>query len=394
MRLIQGESQYWAVGRNFVARVPSDRLGADGRPTPEVAASLEARDHTMAPASDVFGLTVLVTTKCNLACSYCFQNAELPKPGAGSPLRIPGSTVDDTKVADIMAFTRRRMAELDKTSVNLMLFGGEPTMYLDSCVKLLDGCRDIGLAGAAMISNGTLLTAPAAVALENAGLQWVQITLDGDKAEHDRSRITIGGRGTFEQILRNVEEASAKTALKWHLRVILNGDSIKGVDGLVGRLADRLEPDKFMMTFSLVYDVGLGYDKSMRHSADLGHRLAGLHRQAIDAGFTVGAPRVVDCQFCEEVGGTTGAVVNSDGSLYSCYHSAGQPGYDLGTVTAGYEPDKVASRWVNCGYETEGVDKAAARLQGDIVDAAILDHLYAKGQLGKVTSGQPAPAGH
>jgi uncharacterized protein len=393
MRLIQGESQYWAVGRNFVARVPPDRLGADGRPTPETAASLEARDRAMTPASEVFGLTVLVTTKCNLACSYCFQNAELPKPGGGSPLRIPGSAVDDTKVADIMAFTRKRMAELGKTSVNLVLFGGEPTMYLDSCVRLLDGCRDLGLAGAAMISNGTLLTAPAAAALENAGLQWVQITLDGDKAEHDRSRITIGGRGTFEQILRNVEEASAKTALKWHLRVILNEDSIKSVDGLVGRLAARLEPGRFMMTFSLVYDVGLGYEKTMQHSADLGHRLAELHRQAIDAGFTVGAPRVVDCQFCAETGGTTGAVVNSDGSLYSCYHSAGQPGYDLGTVTAGYEPGKVASRWVNCGYETEGVDEAAARLQGDIVDAAILDHLYAKGRLGKV-AGLPAPAGH
>jgi uncharacterized protein len=395
MRMVQGESQYWAIGKNLVARVPLSCLGADGRPTAEVTESLTARDNGMSADASVYNLTALVTTRCNLACSYCFQNAALPTAAEGGvPVRIPGSTVDDGSVADILAFTRARMSELDKSSVRLVLFGGEPTMYLDHCLKLLEGCRDIGLAGAAMISNGTLLSAPAAIALENAGLQWVQITFDGDKPEHDRSRITVGGRGTFEQIVGNVAAASERTGLTWQLRVNLSEDSIDGADALIDRLADRLDPGKFVLKFTLVYDVGIGYQKSLRHSTAMAHRVGDLHLRAMDAGFTAAVPRLNACKFCEEVGGTTGAVVNSDGAIYSCYHSAGQPGYDVGSVAAGYHAEPVvASRWVRCGYDST-TDKEAEQRQADIVNAAILDRLYAKGMLATATRGQSASMDH
>jgi uncharacterized protein len=332
--------------------------------------------------SMLYGLTVLVTTRCNLACSYCFQNTELPAtPDGGIPLRIPGATVDDAKVADIIAFTGRRMAELDKTSVKLMLFGGEPTMYLSYCLKLLDGCRPLGLTDASMISNGTLLTAQAAVDLERAGLEMVQISLDGDAADHDRSRITVGGRGTFETILNNVEAASARTDLKWQLRVNLSSESIGGASALVDRLADRLDTAKFTLKLALIQDVGIGYRKSMRHSVTLAEQIGTLHLRAMDAGFTIPTPRAAPCLYCDAAGGATGAVVNSDGTLYSCHHSAGQGGYDVGTVTAGYHAGKVAQRWVACGYGEAGTDKAAERRHADIVDALILDRLHATGSL-------------
>lgn len=383
MRFIRGASGYWAVGSTFVARVPERHFDPHGQPTPAARELLAARDVTPAD-SDLYGLTVLVTTRCNLACSYCFQNTELPQtPEGGIPLRIPGATVDDGKVADILAFTRGRMAELDKTSVKLLLFGGEPTMYLAYCLKLLEGCQPLGLADAAMVSNGTLLSASAAMDLERAGLEWVQISLDGDAPDHDRSRITVGGRGTFDTILRNIEAASARTALKWRLRINLSSESIDGVHGLIGRLADRLDPGKFLLRLALVQDVGIGYQKSIRHSVELAERVGELYLRAMDAGFAVAAPREAPCLFCDAVGGATGAVVNSDGTLYSCWHSAGQRGYDVGTVTSGYLDDStVRERWVACGYEAEPTtDKAAARLQADIVDAVVLDRLHASGSL-------------
>jgi uncharacterized protein len=382
MRFIRGATGYWAVGRSFVARVPEKHVDAGGQPTPAVRELLAARDDAAPTDSGLYGLTVLVTTRCNLACPYCFQNTELPTtPEGGIPLRIPGATVDDDKVADILAFTRGRMAELGKTSVKLLLFGGEPTMYLGYCLKLLAGCQPLGLTGAAMISNGTLLTAPAAVELVRAGLELVQISLDGDAAVHDRSRITVGGRGTFATILRNIEAASARTTLKWKLRVNLTSDSIGTAEALIDRLADRLDASRFTVKLALIQDVGIGYRKSMRHSVALAERVGRLHVRAMDAGFAVAPPRAAPCLFCDEVGGATGAVVNSDGTLYSCFHSASQRGYDVGSVTAGYHAEPVvAERWVACGYGASA-DRAAERMQADIVDAAILDRLHATGSL-------------
>jgi len=384
MRFIRGATGYWAVGSSFVARVPEQHVDGDGQPVAAARKLLEARDNAPPMDADLYGLTVLVTTRCNLACSYCFQNTELPAtPEGGIPLRIPGATVDDGKVADIIAFTRDRMAELNKKSVKLLLFGGEPTMYLSYCLKLLEGCQPLGLTGASMVSNGTLLTAPAASDLEKAGLEWVQISLDGDEADHDRSRITVGGRGTFAAILRNIEAASARTALRWRLRVNLSSESIDGVRALIDRLADRLDTGKFLLRLALIHDVGIGYRNSMRHSMELAERVGELYLRAMDAGFVIGAPRDAPCLFCDAVGGATGAVVNSDGALYSCWHSAGQRGYDVGTVTTGYYDEPIVrERWVACGYEAEPTtDKAAERLQADIVDAIVLDRLHATGSL-------------
>ncbi|WP_052393903.1 radical SAM protein [Kutzneria sp. 744] len=391
MRFIRGAAGYWAVGSTFVARVPEQHFDAQGRPTPAVRELLAARDAAPATDSDLYGLTVLVTTRCNLACPYCFQNTELPQAPEGAiPLRIPGATVDDRKVADILAFTRDRMAELNKTAVKLMLFGGEPTMFPGYCLKLLEGCRPLGLTGASMISNGTLFDAAGAIEMERAGLEWVQISLDGDAADHDRSRITLGGRGTFATILRNVEAASARTALKWRLRVNISRESIDGVQTLIDRLGDRLDTGRFMLKLALIQDVGIGYQKSVRHSAELAKRVGELYLHAMDAGFTVAPPRAAPCLFCDAVGGTTGAVVNSDGTLYSCCHSAGQDGYDVGTVTAGYHREPVVrERWVMCGYGAEpNTDKAAERLHADIVDAIVLDRLHATGSLAAATASQ------
>jgi uncharacterized protein len=382
---VRGADCYWVRGYQGIYRVPLSAVSADGRLLAGYQEHLSDLDRAPAGQSSLYHMTVVITTRCNLACGYCFQNTGPAAPHLGrAPSRIPGASLRDDSTAAILEFCRRQMAERKAERLDLMLFGGEPTLQLDQCLRLLNGAQRMGLANAAMVSNGTRLGPDAATALEQAGLRSVQVTLDGDASVHDSLRTTIGGRGTFFTILRNLGQAAARTTtLRWLLRVNLTGRSIATADALVARLAQRLDPQRFNISFSLVNDSGPGFADTLAPSPALARQVGGLYVRALEAGFGVGLPILSKCAACGEFSGATGSVVNADGTLYSCWESVGKQGYEVGTITAGYAPAEVIRpRWVSCGYEaTNGPDSAATRTYRDAVDATILDWLYEAGLL-------------
>lgn len=391
-RLIRGADCYWAVGQSRVARVPLSGVAPDGTLTQSTATRIEHANLSPAPDPSLYHMTVVVTTKCNLACSYCFQNvksqnAESEKYRIGNAAaRIPAAAVDEDMVAQILAFGRRQMDERNAHKLDLVLFGGEPTLYLDQCLRLLDGASQLGLARASMISNATRLGLADAVALERAGLQSVQVTLDGDAPVHDRLRITPGGRGTFEKIIDNLEQAASATTLRWLLRINLTGDSIETADALLDRLAGRLEPSSFDINFALVSDFGVGFADAIEPSSALARRVSMLYLRAMEFGFNVRPPMLKQCLACDAFGGATGAVINAEGTLYSCWGSVGKEGYAVGTISEGYAPDDVIrSRWVACGFDARGsLDPMTLNGYNEAVNATILDWLHAAGRLQQV----------
>lgn len=382
---VRGADCYWVRGYQGIYRVPLSAVSADGRLLAGYQEHLTDRDRAPADPS-WYHMTVVITTRCNLACGYCFQNTEPAAPHPGrAPARIPGAALGDDSTAAILEFCRQQMAERQADHLDLMLFGGEPTLRLDQCLRVLAGARRIGLASASMISNATRLGPDAAAALEHAGLQSVQVTLDGDAPVHDSLRTTIAGRGTFFAILRNLERSAARTTLRWVLRVNLTGRSIRTADALVDRLAERLDPQRFSIAFSLVNDSGPGFADTLAPSPSLARQVGGLYVRALEAGFGVSLPIRSKCGACGEFGGATGSVVNADGTLYSCWESIGKQGYEVGTIAAGYAPAEVIRpRWVSCGYgATNGPDSGATHAYRDAVDATILDWLYAAGRLSR-----------
>jgi uncharacterized protein len=394
-RLIRGADCYWAVGQRRIARVPLDSVTEDGVLTPMQAERVRSADLSPVIDHGVYHMTVLVTTSCNLACSYCFQNTapadlSLRRP----PERIPAAALDDDAAAAILAFCERQMTGRGATKLDLMLFGGEPTLYLRQCLNLLAGAAKIGLVHAGMISNATRLGPAAAIALEQAGLRSVQVTLDGDAPVHDRIRVTRGGRGTFEQIMRNLERVAARTSLRFMLRVNLTGESMDSAWELVDRLATRLDPARFGIGFARVNDAGPEFADTIEMSAAQAHVIGKLYKHALDTGFRVGLPTLKPCIACGVVGGGTGSVVNADGTLYSCWESAGKEGYEVGTIADGYLADEViAPRWVSCGFSGSNPPGTPAfDAFRDVVSADILDWMYDSGRLQRGFAAARGPA--
>ncbi|MFE9534707.1 radical SAM protein [Streptomyces sp. NPDC006691] len=385
MRLIRGEANWWCLSGRKVAKLPSSAVTEDGTLTAGARAELDGTGFFAAPPVDRFHLTVLTSSACNLGCAYCFQNTGAAPEGTYRPPRIPQINIGAPVIDEILGFARERMAAADLDKLHLLLFGGEPLLNRQGCYTLLERAAAHGLASAEMITNGTLLTADTARALEGLGLGRVQITFDGAQEHHDRSRVNRMGRGTYDKIVRNVSRSAEATDIAWHFRINVATPSIDGIDALIDDLAAHTPTQRCAISFATVDDVGVGYAYAPAATAALAQRRKAWNARALSHGFSVPLPQSISrCPYCALRGGATGAVVNADGTLYSCWESAGKEGWEVGDARSGYLADEViAPRWVACDYDVRLTPEAAlaeTRI-GDEVDAALLDLMYLSGKL-------------
>ncbi|MFE3474234.1 radical SAM protein [Streptomyces cavourensis] len=378
-RLLEGKRNWWFLGRGGIARLSAGHVTPEGALRSETEHRLRERGLFSSPPVRSYALTVLTSTHCNLGCGYCFQNTAQDTAGGSRPPRIARARLTSPTITSILGFTERQMADAGLERLRILLFGGEPLLNPRGCVELLERAADVGMTSAWMISNTTLLTPPLAGKLSALGLDLVQVTFDGDRADHDRIRVNrADGGGTFDTIVRNIVRAGEAAPLRWTLRVNVSQETFHGIDTLIDRLAGSLDPSRCALYFARVGDVGIGYANDLLHTGELSEHFTRWQRRALELGFTVSRPGARrPCRTCGHTGGRYGAVISADGTLASCWETAGKPDWEVGTVTGGYRPGtETGERWVSC-EDLYRFDEDARTLAGfrDSVDAALLDYL-------------------
>jgi uncharacterized protein len=383
-RILKGEKNYWFLGPGGVARLRAAQLTAQGTLIPDVERRLREKGLYTSNQDHIYSLTVLTSTDCNLGCGYCFQNTGQDLTGGNRPPRIAHSRLTSDTITTVLDFAGRQMAATGTEKLSILLFGGEPLLNPRGCLELLARAADYGLSSAWMISNTTLLTPVLAKQLWDLRLRFIQVTFDGDRADHDRIRVRRTNGGTFDTIVANMVRASEAAPMAWVLRVNVSHRNHRGIDSLLGRLAAALDPARCTLSFDQIRDMGVGYGNDLAPTVDLSAEFARWHRQALELGFKVPRPRAsLPCRTCGYGDGRYGAVVSPDGTLSSCWETAGKPGWEVGTAGGGYLPaDVTRSRWISCGdmYDPPPDDPTVAAFR-DRVDAALLDHLAEIGRL-------------
>jgi uncharacterized protein len=383
-RIVKGEKNYWFLGPGGVARLRAGQLTAEGALTPGLERRLRQKGLFTSSQDHIYSLTVLTSTDCNLGCGYCFQNTGQDLAGGNRPPRIAHSRLTSDAITTVLEFARRQMAAAGTEKLSILLFGGEPLLNPKGCLELLARAADYGLASAWMISNTTLLTPALAKKLWDLRLRFIQVTFDGDRADHDRIRVRRSNGGTFDAIIGNMVRASEAAPLAWVLRVNVSHRNHLGINALLDRLAAALDPSRCTISFDHIRDMGVGYANDLEPTGDLSAEFARWNRQALELGFKVPRPRAsLPCRTCGYGDGRYGAVVSPDGTLSSCWETAGKPGWEVGTATAGYLPaDVTRSRWLSCGdrYDPPPNDPSVVAFR-DTVDAALLDYLADTGRL-------------
>lgn len=186
-----------------------------------------------APVFDRFPLTTVVlnvNTGCNLSCTYCYKE-DLDTPSAGR--RMAFETARDS-IEMLLSESP------NEPRYNVVFFGGEPLSNLPLIKDVVAYCEERFAAlgkkiDFVMTTNATLLS--------NETIDWLNahrfglsISIDGPKAIHDRNRLTVGGKGTYETVRRKAERLLSRyTARPVGARVTLTHGTIE-----VERIWDHL----------------------------------------------------------------------------------------------------------------------------------------------------------
>ena len=165
-----------------------------------------------------------ITDLCNLSCRHCYQDA--------AAKRVRGEMTREEKLAAVDEMARM-------TLPMLAIAGGEPLACPD-LFPVIERARmhDIHVTVA---SNGTLVTEDMARRLKQAGVQYLEISVDSrDAGEHDRFR---GQRGSWERAVAGIRNG-VKAGLDLGLATCLTSQSVHQVDDLI-RLAEDLGCETF-----------------------------------------------------------------------------------------------------------------------------------------------------
>lgn len=140
--------------------------------------------------------TLLVTQRCNLACSYCYVGQQ---PASMSP-EVAGKIVE---------FAYRNTPPHERIEVGF--FGGEPLLEFGLVRRItelfeqhreFDPCRVLFT----VVTNGTVFT-PEIAEFVNAHEMGFGISCDGAPEVHDRFRVFHNGRGSSRRVERTIRAA-------------------------------------------------------------------------------------------------------------------------------------------------------------------------------------------
>jgi uncharacterized protein len=139
-------------------------------------------------------VTLVLTHRCNLNCSYCYAGEHVKKDM--DPAMLNGAI-------DLMWSDGAEVAQLG-------FFGGEPFLAFDEMKCAVAAAQErANLENKRLIlqctTNGAALTNEHVAFVRETGMR-VTVSIDGVKQAHDLNRPTAGGRSSFEQVLRGLDK--------------------------------------------------------------------------------------------------------------------------------------------------------------------------------------------
>ena len=136
-------------------------------------------------------LTIAPTNNCNFKCIYCFEQDRR------------NVIMDSNVIEDLISFIA---SYKDIDTIGIDWFGGEPLMSIDIIEEITNHILKLNKKiNSFIVTNGYLLNKKNISTLKRLGINSAQITIDGPKEIHDKRRPLLNGNGTFDKIIKNID---------------------------------------------------------------------------------------------------------------------------------------------------------------------------------------------
>lgn len=145
-----------------------------------------------------YRLTINPTIDCNFKCWYCYENHQK-------------TMMSNTVLSNVLKLITKIISAPELVEFELSFFGGEPLLYYKPIVlpilEHLTSLRSLYPDKRYEINfttNGYLLTDAIMESMKAHHVSAFQITLDGDREEHDKTRFPYKGGKSFDKIVANI----------------------------------------------------------------------------------------------------------------------------------------------------------------------------------------------
>lgn len=150
--------------------------------------------------STSLGLTIAPTLNCNFRCVYCYEKG-----------CEKGEWMSKAVQDSIIKYVKNCATTLNR--LDITWYGGEPLLAIDIIENMTDSlksiCEKFNIKyRASIVTNGYLLNSTMIKRLDACDVKYCQITIDGNREEHNMRRPHVTGVNTYDTILKNVCEAS------------------------------------------------------------------------------------------------------------------------------------------------------------------------------------------
>lgn len=163
--------------------------------------------------------SAMLTQKCNLNCSYCFEHNK------------SGKDMDPNRSYDALTNSGKRDVIPNYKS---FIIGGEPFCNYSWIEKLNELIKsnpvltekhknDLIMSNNSLITNGTLLDKYQNEILNNN--LHLQISLDGTKKAHDSCRVDYNNQGSYDKIVSNIKLLEDKDFSNYSLHGVLSSEN-------------------------------------------------------------------------------------------------------------------------------------------------------------------------
>lgn len=315
---------------------------------------LRYRKQLQSYTSKTLGMVICPTLSCNFACPYCYEH------------NLPKSVMKPQTQQQMVDFINSH--SFGKENITLNWHGGEPLVAfktMQQIYSILEKQSKLPIGHSSMVSNGYLLTEEICKYLEEKKLDYIQITIDGNKNTHDRTRVLKNGGSSFDRIIENIDMATELMPnCRIGVRTNIGRDNMDEYVDLYHQLTRRWKDKNCTIYHAYVLDNGINTSKEKRCALELttkeknnlevmlaqnGIRDKKSLFPKIDSG-------TYTCMDCDAF------VIAPDGTLYKCWADVGIKERAIGSLASGVTNNKIVSqfmvgtdkfadtRCLNCGF--------------------------------------------
>jgi len=304
-------------------------------------------------ANRLLSIKLVMNLDCNLNCRYCFEGSRKGN------FYMKQATADD-----FAEFVKAKLGD-EIEEVFITFYGGEPLLSKQLIAyvakKLQDMTKSRGVSFSfALQTNGTLLTKETVLELKPLGLSEAYVTVDGPKENHDAFRPYKSGRGSFDTIMKNMQEVCGLTDLQ------PGGNFTKDnyqqfpllLDYFIGRglTPEKLSSVKFYTVVSESSEVLPDFNEGCASVNEAWLPEAGLmlREEILKRGYRMDRLLPVVCMMEHQ----NNMLVNYDGDIYKCPSLIGRKEFCAGNIRSGINDFQVShnmDNWKNdeclaCAY--------------------------------------------